>query len=644
MKISPPPALSQDPTPGRSRTSPLLLLPLAAACGQTLELEGSFDGPDGAAILEVGPDSPFTLPVGFVANTRSGRIVPLDLKHATGLGDQAAAPYLPPRSIATGDLRQLGQVAVWSPDGNEVIVFAADMAFGTLVEAQYNQGLDPATGAPEPPTLAASEPVFLDNDDSGGVARVNDLRLRHGWTTTEDWLLAYDGARWWATGSRSGKQASTFKNGERWSSDEREITLSVSGAATSGDHIEFTTDASVWERDVGGTPLSVKRVPDSDLIAVGVWNSEAAEGALVLWNARDRTIVGRLALPDGGQPWRIIVADDASALFVGDARVPRVLHIPFDPALPNLLIAEEIPTNTIVADLALAVEPGDELFGVAPWQRLFVAGVDQARVDIYDLDSQEWMDVNPLDDVHGGLNLRSPVVGLSTAPLPILLQSENDAEIREEARVVLVTTFDGSVRMLNAETGCQAVTTDGPRIASETGYEEIVFNDVGPVSNPALLTDASTGRQVVPDMCGGVIRNEAWTITFDGVQGNWVVEASGSGIQDARAWNDQRYLSDDGALSFLVASGTAPASDGDAFGFTMQEGTLRLDEVLRGGASSAEPVELPAAPLAFALEAGPQGGGWNADRRQVHVLQPVTNSDIVLRIRPQAWETHFIYQ
>lgn len=613
-------------------------------CNNTLQLVNAFDGPDGAALLEVGPESPFNVPVAFVANTRDGRIIPLDLKRGTLLSDQPASPYLPPRSVATGDQRQLGQVATWSPDGAEIKVFAADIAFNRLIEATYSETLDPNSGAPVPPTLAASEPVFEDVDGSGDSTRVEELRLRNGWTTTEDWTLEYDGARWRATGTRSGRQSSTITPGEYWHSDEKEIAFTLRGTASEGDRITFTTDASVAEHDLGGAPLALVRVPGTDLLAVGLWDADADEGSVAIWDAAQQLEVGRLTLDEDGQPWRILATDAADELLIADARNPRIVRVPFDPTRPDLLIADQLATRTIAMDLALVSEPEDPYTGEPAYDHLFVAGASDSRVDIYDRLASAWLDVNPLDDVAGGIDLRSPVIGLGPAPLPIRLQNESEDDVRRESRVVAVTTFDGAIRLLDGRTGCQAITVDGPRISSETGLEQVAFDDSGPESNPVFLTDGATGRQVVPDPCGGVVRPETWTVTYDGVDGAWEVEGTVSGVQETRAWPDRRFMTDDGELSFVILSGTSPATDGDQFSFTMDDGALRITEALTLGDPNPDPVELPSRPLAFAMEAGPTGGGWNEDRRQVHLLVPVTNADQVLRIRPQAWQVQEIYE
>ena len=50
------------------------------------------------------------------------------------------------------------------------------------------------------------DPTFVDADGSNDSATLEDIVLRPGFTTTEDWSIEYDGTRWWAKGSRSGTQ------------------------------------------------------------------------------------------------------------------------------------------------------------------------------------------------------------------------------------------------------------------------------------------------------------------------------------------------------------------------------------------------------------------------------------------------------
>jgi hypothetical protein len=65
----------------------------------------NFDGPTGSDVLVPEDNDLFEEPVGFVANSRSGTIVPIDLKYGILLDDQYAASWLRPRVVATGDER-----------------------------------------------------------------------------------------------------------------------------------------------------------------------------------------------------------------------------------------------------------------------------------------------------------------------------------------------------------------------------------------------------------------------------------------------------------------------------------------------------------------------------------------------------------
>ena len=77
---------------------PLIFAAVAALCGcdDTFERTPSFDGPAASTVLDNQEMGPFDEPVGFVANSRNGRIVPIDLKHATLFSDQVAAPFIRP--------------------------------------------------------------------------------------------------------------------------------------------------------------------------------------------------------------------------------------------------------------------------------------------------------------------------------------------------------------------------------------------------------------------------------------------------------------------------------------------------------------------------------------------------------------------
>lgn len=618
-----------------------LSLALLAGCGPDPQLRPTFDGPLFADIFEPTEGGPFWTPLAFISNSRDGSVVPLDIRHNTQVSDQFGSPFLAPRRVATGDERQLGQVVAWSPGDDTIDVFVIDHRSALLVQAPYIVGVS-EDGEPEVPQLGRTEPVFEDVDDSGSVARMTNIELRHGFTTTEDWTATFDGAVWTVVGTQSGRQSRRPITGRQWTSDNRELTFTIEGNATAGDRFTLTTDAGVVEHDLGGVPLSLIEVPDSDVMIVGLWDRESDLGDLMLWDRLTSSEVGRIELPESAQPWRL-TWDDDGRLYVGDARRSAVYIIDLDIDAPNRSVVEEVATPAPIQDLAVVRQEADALAGREAFHHLFVAPIDDNRVDLYDLDTGSWIDVNPRDDIAGGLDLHSPVVGLSTVPIPIKLLEETNAGNRRSERVVAVTTFDGALRLIEGETGCLAIDSQGARLFADVGTDLVTYSDFGEISNPVLVTNDATARQVVSSACGGIARDETWTLVYDGVEGAWRATGSVSGEQEGLVYEDIRYTTDEGGLSWLILAGTRPTTDGDSLYFTIEDGVLEMSEVIIS-AESVMTFDLPAAPLAFTIDMGPTGGGWDEDRTKAHILLPLTNNDVVMRIRPQGWSAEVTWQ
>jgi len=144
---------------GRLRPFTLWLGLAGLSCNHDPTRHFSFDGPEWSDVLQPEEGGPFWTPIGFVGNSRDGTITPLDLRRGSLLGDQYGSPFTRPRVIATGEMRQLGQLVAWAPSDTEVQVFAADLAFGVLIEATYIE--DMVAGEPLPPLPLASDPVFF---------------------------------------------------------------------------------------------------------------------------------------------------------------------------------------------------------------------------------------------------------------------------------------------------------------------------------------------------------------------------------------------------------------------------------------------------------------------------------------------------
>ena len=617
------------------------LLTGMTACRPDPTLRPTFDGPIFADIFTPEEGGPFWTTLAFVSNSRDGSVVPLDIRHNTAVSDQYAAPFIAPRRVATGDERQLGQVVAWSPGDETIDVFVIDHTNALLVQAPYIIGVSDE-GEPQIPVATVTTPVFDDADGSGGTARMVGVEVRNGFTTTEDWTVTYDGAVWSVSGTNSGRQSRTALTGRPWTSDQRELTFEIKGTATPGDQFTLSTDNGLVEHDLGSVPLSLLEVPDSDLLLVGAWDREANLSDILVWDRLTASEIGRIPLPDGAQPWRL-TWDDSGVLYAGDARRSAVYIIEPDLALPEQSTVDEVVTPAPVQDLAVIEQEADDLTQREAYHHLFVAPIDDNRVDLYDLNTGIWVDVNPRDGIAGGLDLRSPVVGLSTIPIPVKLLEEANNGNRHKERVVAVSTTDGALRLIQGIDGCLAIDSQGARMVADVGVDLVTFNDFGEASNPVLVTNDATARQVVSSDCGGINRDESWTIVYDGVEGAWRARGSVTGEQAGLVYEDTRYTTDDGGLSWLILAGTRPSTDGDTFFFQIEDGVLEMTEMIIS-AESIMTFNLPGPPLAFSMDMGPTGGGWNDDRTKAFVLLPLTNNDVVMRIRPQGWSPEVSWQ
>jgi len=609
---------------------PLILALLLWGCDDETGDIPWFDGPVGAAVLDPSDGGPFDEPVGFVANSRNGTIVPIDVKHVTLLTDQPGAPFLLPRQIATGDERELDQLAVYVDDVGDVNLYASDLANRVLVKAEYLTAGDPYPDRVEP---SSSEPVFVDADSSGDAPTLSDVELRVGWTTTEDWSVEYDGSRWWAKGTRSGQQHAEPVAGEDYCTDRRELCFTLEGTATEGDRFELSTDAGVSEFDLGGDILGLARIPDTDLLVAGVWDVESRAGSLVFFDLATDTVAGSLPVDGGGQPWRFAFGD--GVIYAADAQLP-VLHeitLNADDPSASALGALELPAPASAVTLAESTSG----------PRLFIGLSQIDRVDVYDLTTDAWMDVNHFDDEVAGLYVHSRVVGLAAAPDPVRLQQETAWGARIEAPVVAMTTEAGELLMIDADTGCLAQAEEGPTLVATSAGEYVPFTDVGPTSAPAFLVDDATNAPVTINPCGGVARTESWSVIYDGLTGGWTVKGTLSDDQEREAYEETRYVSDDAAVSFTILNGATPPTNGDTFAFSVDDGVLRVDSIETSSNSSTK-LYMPAAPIIFQTDNGPTGGGWDVLDRRTYALVPVTNSNLVMRTRLSSWDVEVVWR
>jgi hypothetical protein len=609
----------------------LLGLSLALGCTPDDDTDPHFDGPVSATVLQPDQGGPFDEPVGFVANSRSGRITALDLKHGRLLSDRPSASFLRAPYVATGRDRILGDIAVRAPDAEHVTLWAADLRYDVLVEAPYVVGVDTWPVIAEP---SASDPVFVDADGSGDSVTVNDLQLRRGYTTTEDWVLEFDGSAWNVTGSRSGRQGEQAPMGEAWHTGWRELEFELSGTATAGDRIELSTDTGVVEHDVGGAIQGLAQHPDQSLLALSVFDGELGSAALVLFDHTAGAVLGELSLAQGAQPYRMVWTPEGDRLYVADASLPVAWEIHLDSADPLASTVLQLDMHGPLADLAyVATDQGE---------RLVVAPVGQNRVDLYDLATATFVVANSHTGDPWGLDLGSPVTGLAAAPFPVRLPETTEYGARVVEPTVAVSLFSGQLLQLEATTGCLAQDEDGPR-SVEGDSNSFAFEDLGEASDSYIWMDEATERHVTVNQCAGIARSEEWQVVYDEVEQSWWVEGGESGAQDGRADNDLRYVSDQGAISFTIMSGLSPATDGDRYYLTINDGVLRASGDLDRYGDDEHYFEMPGRPTPFWYDAGATGGGWDQLDRRAFMLWPITNSDYVVRVRLSSAEGEIVW-
>ncbi len=591
--------------------SPLLLL---LACSPSQDLFRHFDGPIAASIVDEGI-GPFDVATGYVANSRGGTVVPLDLVAGRLLADDPAASFLRGSVVAFGDERILSDVVAYATP-TTVDIWTLDDASGFVLRAPYVIGVDDAGPREVDPTDDGV--VFFDGDASGDTPVLADLQLRSGLTTTEDWSIEYDGERWWAKGSASGQQDREPLDGEPYWSDNREVEFTLNGTATLGDRFEFHTETGVRAFDFGARARAL--LLDGDLLYVSL-----VDGEIVVLDAGTAARLDTVVLAEGSQPGRFAI-DDVGTVFVADTALPQV-HV-LSGGL-GAYIDTPIPTLGPVVDVAWSGGAAQD--GTA-FQHLFVVPVGLGRVDVYDTVAGAWVDPNPVTAAIEGIPLDLPITGLAASRGPTRLQIPTEYGAWPAVPTVLVATGAGVVYELDGSTGCFVATGEGPKgpnsITDDLG-SALLFTDVGIPSSAGILVDGETGTAVAASSCPGVTFSESWVVTYDGALLSWEVVGSRSGAQQKRAYDDVRYVSDTGAISFFLASGALPPSTGDNYVFAT-ESNLLIYSNSDPGSDGVEQFawSYPGRPATYALEGGPTGGGWDEYDVDQYALLPVTNSDI----------------
>ena len=637
---------------------PLLSVLSLLGCQDPPTYEGAFDLPIAATVVQPEVGGPFTDPVGYVASAHSGQIAILSLKQAlqdasTGqvtkgsfLSDDPTSPFLRGAPLPTGRDRLLTAVAAWAPDRATIHLFAGDAAFQKLLRVPHVIGVD-ASGFPIEPTPTVSEPVFTDTDGSGDAPVLGALEVKAGYSASETWTVAFDGDAWTVDGSRSGRMSKRATAGEPFVGERRAIAFTIEGAATAGDRFVFTTDSGLVEYDLGGVPTALAMSPDQTTLAVVV---DEDEGATLLWvDPATGEVSHRFDLPAGAVPGRLAWRPDG-VLFVADRALPFAYAIAPDASFTAIALPWP------VLDLAPLDVDTAHLLYLAP-QALGAVDPRVARqVWLYDLDAAAFRDTNPFVAGDQGIDVRASIAGLDAIPLAFDYPETDGSGVQPHAPAVAVALGSGRVTFVEASTGCLLHDANGPRTSATSQTAPYDYTDnfsVDVEDAPRLEPNAETdnsGRQrhVVVNACAGIAPTEQWLLRYDRAQEGWVVEGSVSGVQASLAYDDERYVSDEGSIALTVRANGAVPLDGWKISFSVLDGALAGtgdggDDDLSLG--NTEPrLSAPVDPVFFHYRVGPTGGAWDPVDDRAFVLVVAAAADLVARVNPMSGQTEVVWQ
>ena len=628
---------------------------VSSSCKEIPLYEGAFDVPVAAGILKT-ENGPFTEPVGFVANAHGGQINLLALKQGRFLTDDATASFLRTNPLPTGTERLLTSAAAWAePDTDRVFVYAGDRAFPSLIRVPYivriaKDGF-PVEGFEDAETGEVFEGPQVSEVVSSGAAKLErDPIVKHGYTSTEDWELAFDGQVWWVTGSRSGLQRDPAFPGRAFQGARRNISFTVAEKPkpAEGDTIAFSTDNGLIEYDVGGAPLAISMSADQSLLAMVVQDTTIDRPVFRWFDPVTESVISTAPLPSDASPSRITWAPDGTAVFTADTTRNAFWEIPVDGGAP---IEHVMPWPTIdVAVLDPLAAPADDAI-IDPHRistsTAYVVPFDARTVWLVDLATDELIDVN--DAVPGvqGLFLGSAVRGVEAVQKEHLYQELDDEERRLSGRSVAVSLHSGRVVFMEPGTGCLLRDEFGPRTRLQGQFgstADFETNFINSTFGPFLEQNGLNSRHVLVNPCAGIAREESWTLRYDQNRDGWGVSGAISGDQATLAHEDERYVSDDGSVSFVVRAGGTPTEDGWLITFSVMEGALSANGDIEGDGNREFNVALAGDPIYFDFVAGFENKDKNLKTVRAMVLVPAEAANRVGRVNPEigaiesAWE------
>jgi hypothetical protein len=610
---------------------------LLAGCDEEEVYSGAFTMPVTAGILADNTlPQLFDEPVGFVADGVGGRIHPLALKQGRPLTDDPTASFVPAHALATGSQRLLNSVVAWRSGPDTVDVYATDKRYGHLLRIPYVVRVeelrsdDTTTLVPREQRTLASLRVASDKDGNA-INRVSmkPFRVATGYAASEAWSVTYDGSSWVVEGSRSGRQLERAVGGEPYETEGRALSFTIRGDAKAGDNFAFLTDNGIVEHTTPGVPTHLALRDGSRDLAVVVANGETA--GLHLFDL-DAGVLTDSLLPDEAVAGRVTVEPGSQSLFAGDERLPVLWEVQND----NQVIGHPVPWPLM--DVTPLFSEGR--------RQLYLVPLGSPAVWLFDLDTGEVVDLNPLEAGDQGLNFASPVNGIEALPVKHLYVDETDEGVRRSGRSVAVALQEGKLLFIEEDTGCLMADGLGPRsrLSSDyTGTDYTRSYDGVPGAAALEATDGS-GRHVTVYGCSGLVRSQVWSLVFDVNEQHWVVEGTTSGVQQVVAYEDERYTTDDGTISFVIRSGSVATEDGWKIQFQVDSGAVSINGDQDGDGIAEVRFRNPGDPVFFDYRVGPNDGGWKEVDERPFVLIPIQGANLVARADPQEGDLDVTWQ
>jgi len=620
-----------------SRLRPLLLAPVLATCllgcSSDSEYDGAFIVPSAGDITAPEQPSPFNETVAWVASRDGGQIRALAAETGTFLADDPAASFLRGSPLPTGQGRTLTSVAAWVPSVEQATVFAADQTTGTLLEVPHVIGVE--DGVPVEVQVSVSEVT------ASGGGSLTELEVHDGFASTEDWTLTWDGQVWRARGSRSGRLDEPIEVGVPYTPTIQAFTLTATAGDAPGDTLTFSTDSGLIEHDLGAPVSAVATAPDQSLLAVATSTAQG-QGALHWWDPASAVVAGTVDLPEGRQPRAL--AFDGETLWIGDGTAETDLAGEVTGgAIWRVSQGQETAERFEVQGPVAFVEPAPD------HGRLYYVLAGESELRALSLDDGSIVDLDRIRPGSTSFPLHSVIRGMADLPGTITQLDDDDDGVARTAQALALTLSQGTVVFYDHQTGCLLEDGFGPRtqsVAQNTSTTNIdhSWDFDGAFDGPTLAENVPNANHVVVNGCAGIARDEVWTLTFDDSAVGWRVEGSLSGEQEGLAYEGVRYVSDSGAVSFLILPGLSPSRDGWTFQFEVVDGVLgvtgdRDDDGIIDSTNNEFPWALPGPPLPVLL---PAAGTRTQDTPAVIV--PLEGSGRVVRGRPDTAGTDAVWE